>query len=109
MPAKTTVLRWMQDDDEGLLRDQYARAREMQADHYAEEIIEISDESANDTFIDEHGNERNNNEIVARSRLRVDSRKWLAGKLRPKVYGEKIVQEHTGNLTVSLPEKARDI
>lgn len=90
MPNKGTVLRWLADDERKAFRDQYTRAREAQADALFEEILEIADERANDTFTDENGNERTNHEVVARSRLRVDARKWMAGKLRPKVYGEKL-------------------
>src|SRR5688572_9232829 len=48
------------------------------------------------SYTDENGNERTDNEVVARSRLRVDARKWLAGKMAPKKYGDKLMAEHTG-------------
>lgn len=70
--------------------EQYARAREFQADALADEIMAIADESAMDTYVDENGNTRTNQEVVARSRLRVDSRKWIASKFKPKMYGEKL-------------------
>lgn len=38
-----------------------------------------------------------NGEHVQRSRLRIDARKWMAGKLRPKVYGEKQQVDHTNS------------
>lgn len=94
MPDKTTVLRWLGRYDE--FRTQYAHAREAQADYWAEEIIEISDESAKDTIATEDGTERMNSEFVARSRLRVDTRKWLMARMAPKKYGDKITQEQTG-------------
>ncbi len=75
--------------------EQYARARERQADHYAEEIIAIADESPGQT---EHGTDAG---AVAHQRLRVDARKWVASKLKPKVYGDKIQQELSGS--VALP------
>ena len=34
------------------------------------------------------------NEHMQRSRLRVDTRKWLLAKVLPKVYGDKL--QHTG-------------
>ena len=75
------------------LRDRYARAREIQADRMAEEIVEIADDATND-FMEKRGKDGRkkvefNSENVNRSRLRIDTRKWLAGKLKPKVYGEK--------------------
>ena len=94
MPDKSTVMRWLAQNRE--FRDQYACAREAQADYFAEEIVEISDDGANDTYKDGDGNERTNQDVIARSRLRVDTRKWLMARMAPKKYGDKIVQEHTG-------------
>lgn len=76
--------------------EQYARAREAQADKFADEIIQISDDGTRDTYLDADGNERTDQDVIARSRLRVDSRKWLASKMAPKKYGDKVVNEHTG-------------
>src|SRR5262245_46280259 len=46
MPGKTTVMRWLNENE--VFRDQYARAREAQADYWADEILEISDDGTND-------------------------------------------------------------
>lgn len=70
--------------------EQYARAKEVQADFYAEQIIEIADDGKNDTYLDEDGNKRTDQDVIGRSRLRVDARKWYAGKLAPKKYGDKL-------------------
>lgn len=97
MPDKSTVFRWL--DKHEAFRDQYARARRFQAETYADETIDIADDAGNDWM------ERNdpdnpgwqfNGEAVARARLRVDARKWAAGKLDPKKYSDKQVHEHTG-------------
>jgi len=69
---------------------QYARAREAQADFLAGQTVEIADDSTNDTLVDDEGRERINAEWVNRSRLRVDARKWMASKLAPKKYGDKL-------------------
>ena len=87
MPGRRTVFKWL--EVHKAFQHQYARAREAQADALADEILDIADESDNDIVTDGEGNERTNHEAIARSRLRVDARKWLAGKLRPKVYGDK--------------------
>ena len=81
MPSKTEVFRWLAENE--AFRNQYARAREAQADHYFDEIIEVADDESLDA------NSR---------RVRVDARKWAAGKLRPKVYGEKIDLNHSGSV-----------
>lgn len=91
MPDKATILRWLADEEKHkAFRDQYACAREAQADKYAEEIIEIADDGSNDTYKDDEGNVRVDHDVVARSRLRVDARKWYASKLAPKKYGDKV-------------------
>lgn len=82
-------------------REQYARAREAQADTLADEILDIADDATNDFMMTEQGL-KYDGDSVQRSRLRVDSRKWLAGKLRPKKYGDKIETEHTGGQTFTV-------
>lgn len=103
LPNKSTVFRWL-DAHDGF-RDQYARAREMQADVLFDEILSIADEECTMVRADKHGSKDEgdgNTEVVfdgtavARNRLRVDARKWMAGKLRPKVYGEKVSAEIGG-------------
>ena len=44
----------------------------------------------------ESGATRLNAEFVARSRLKVDTRKWLMARMAPKVYGDKVTQEVQG-------------
>ena len=94
MPSKDTIFEWL--DKNKLFSDQYARARERQAELFLDEIIEIADESSLDRNINEEGKSYVDHEVVARSRLRVDVRKWAMSKLAPKKYGDKIQQEITG-------------
>lgn len=98
MPSKSMVMRWLRQNEE--FRDQYARAREMQADVLADEILSIADDGHNDWMVRKFGDDElwvENGEAMRRSQLRIDARKWLAGKMRPKVYGDKVTQEHTGS------------
>jgi hypothetical protein len=81
-----------------LFADNYAHARADQAHKLAEEIIQIADDGENDTYIDDDGKVRTDHDAINRSRLRVDARKWYAGKLLPKKYGEKL--ELAGGLEV---------
>ena len=85
MPDGTTVFRWLQDDEE--FRKQYARAKQEAADALAEEIIDISDEA--DSVI-RKGAEKKSSAYAANQRLRVDTRKWIMAKMKPKKYGEKL-------------------
>jgi hypothetical protein len=86
MPSKFTVNLWRYRYPE--FSTQYALAKLVQADLLAEECLEISDDNSNDNRIDPvTGFEVCNTEFIARSRLRIDTRKWLAAKLLPKQYG----------------------
>ena len=95
MPGKTTVLRWLGDEKNADFRTQYAHAREMQADRFAEEILEIADDTSEDWSTDKDGKKTLDHEHVQRSRLRIDTRKWLMARMAPKKYGDKI--QHTGD------------
>tara|TARA_R110000850_G_scaffold150588_1_gene273384 strand:+ start:68 stop:514 length:447 start_codon:yes stop_codon:yes gene_type:complete len=87
MPDKATVFRWIR-TKEGF-RDQYARAKEESADALTDEMLDIADDSNLDyTKTDEDG-AKLNSENIQRSRLRIDTRKWLASKLKPKKFGDK--------------------
>lgn len=55
-----------------------------------EQILEIADDSSRDKTTDSEGNERTDWEVVQRSRLRVDSRKWLMSKMCPRKYSDKL-------------------
>lgn len=86
MPVKSTVNLWRYKYPE--FSTQYALAKLIQADLLAEECLEIADNDSNDSRIDPvTGFEVCNTEFIARSRLRIDTRKWLAAKLLPKQYG----------------------
>jgi len=69
--------------------EQYASAHIARADTFADEILQIADDGSNDTYQTDDG-EVTNHDVIARSRLRVDARKWLASKMAPKKYGDKL-------------------
>lgn len=87
MPHESTIYEWILDGKHQLFADRYARAREMQAERMAEEIIEISDEA--DKVV-KSGAEKKSSAYSANQRLRVEARKWVAAKLLPKKYGDKV-------------------
>lgn len=78
MPCKSAVMKWLGDGKKFV--DQYARAREDQADFYADEIIEIADNCVDPN----------------KARLQIDARKWKASRMAPKKYGDRLVQEISG-------------
>ena len=109
-PAVSTICGWVLDDREGFA-DQYARARKLQAELLADELFGIADDGSNDTYTDKDGNVRANQDVINRSRLRVDTRKWYLSKVLPKIYGDKLDLNHSGELgiktvLVSAPAKA---
>jgi len=71
MPKCAVVYRWLALHEE--FSDRYARARADQAERYLDEILEIADKE----------------EDVQRAKLKIDTRKWTMGKLKPKKYGDK--------------------
>lgn len=88
-PSLPTFYKWLASSED--FAKQYARAKEMQAEFLAEEMLEIADDSSEDLLgVDEHGNRMENREFINRSRLRVDTRKWIASKLLPRKYGDKL-------------------
>lgn len=87
----------------------YARAKVDQADCFAEDCIDISDESKGDTKINANGDEVFDGEYVARARLRVDTRKWMAAKLLPKLYGDRVALEQKEEENVELREEVRQL
>ena len=83
MPSRDAVYSWLHEDL--AFSDNYTRAREAQADYYADEITTIAD-TATDANL---------------ARVQIDARKWAAGKLKPKVYGERLQLDGEVNVTLS--------
>lgn len=82
-PTPGTICRWLTIDEQFL--KQYTLAKEICAEVFADEIVAIAD---------------NEDGEVNRDRLRLDARKWVASKLKPKKYGDKQAIEHSGAVTV---------
>lgn len=87
-PCQDTIFTWLKVYPE--FSEQYARAKKCQVDVLVDELLEIADDSTQDQEINDQGITVFNSEKVARSRLRIDTRKWLACKLVPRVYGNKV-------------------
>ncbi|MQX90299.1 terminase small subunit protein [Sinorhizobium meliloti] len=109
MPSKSTVFKWLSENP--AFSDMYARAREAQADALFDDVLSIADDGRNDWMQRNFGEETRwveNGEALRRSQLRIDARKWMAGKLRPKKYGDKLDVEHSGQL-VTIAKDAADL
>lgn len=104
-PNKDTIFTWLKNNQE--FSDQYAHAKVCQIETFIDEILEIADDASHDVLINEQDSTNCNHEFIARSRLRIDTRKWLASKLVPKVYG---LQHKESNATEStLIEKLLEL
>jgi hypothetical protein len=78
MPVKYTVLRWLQADP--AFAERYAQARVQAADALAEELQDLADQAIREP------------EKANAIRVAIDAKKWIASKLRPKAYGDRIEQ-----------------
>ena len=102
MPSKSVVYRWL--DSEPKFRDSYARARESQMEVWADELKEIADDSRND-YMDRLSKDGTIDRVldpenVQRSRLRIDTMKWLMSKLAPRKYSDKIDINLSGKVEI---------
>jgi hypothetical protein len=95
-PGRVTVFKWMQKYPDFM--NKYRHAREIQQESHLDEIMEISDDSTND-YMERTGKGGEavgfqlNTEHVQRSKLRIDTRKWVMERMAPKVYGPKKAPE----------------
>ncbi len=99
MPSLATITRWLVDPKLAEFREMYYYARRVQAEMLVDEIIEIADETENDwkPTYNRHGEQNGwkpDNEAIQRSRVRIDTRKWLATKLVPRIYGDHLDVQH---------------
>lgn len=99
MPSKATVFRWLRLYPD--FADNYSRAKQESADALVEDMLDIADDRADDP---------------QSRRVRVDTRKWIASKMKPKKYGDKLdvdanvngKMELSGVVTFVTPEKKGD-
>lgn len=107
MPAISSVFKWLRLFPE--FAEQYARAKEQAADLMAEDIISIADDGSNDTYKRDLGDglmaEEVNFDHIQRSKLRVEARKWIAAKLKPKKYGDRIQQDVEVKINDALADR----
>lgn len=87
------------------VKEMYEEARQIQAEHMADEMQAIADDGMNDTYTDDKGRQRVDQDVVQRSRLRVDTMKWRMSKLHWKRFGDKIQQSQDINLVVDHAER----
>ena len=93
LPSERTIFNWLNSKslyfDAEFLQN-YARAQTVRAEREFEDILAIADDQEGDVYLDEHGNQLTNHNVIQRARLRVDARKWRLAKMQPKKYGDKV-------------------
>lgn len=110
MPSLSMVMRWLGANAE--FREQYARARELQAEFIFDQMAEIADDGTNDWMASNAPDcegYKFNSEHVSRSKLRIDARKWMLAKMSPRKYGDKQQIDHVssdGSMQPASPEEA---
>ena len=94
MPSPWDFYRWLDEDaaedkkeEEQTYAQRYARACEIRAEGLLDELEDIADDSSEDTKISELGNKVENREFINRSKVRIETRKYLIEKMHPKKYG----------------------
>lgn len=96
LPSYKTIMEWLRKESnlfDPVFLQNYTRARENQADFYFNSIVDIADEEPD----------------VAKAKVRIDARKWVAGKMRPKVYGERLITENENkNINIDLSDDEID-
>lgn len=112
-PSDFVIRAWMRDDDS--FYTEYTRAWSARADRIIDEVMEIADESSED-WVDKTNREgevigrRIDPEAVARSKLRIDTRIWIAGRMKPKKFGRQEVPQPDPVRTriADIPDDASD-
>ena len=100
LPAQSTVYEWLLRHP--LFAEQYARAREEQADTLADEIISIADEQPEVIAVTDKKTgalieHKLDGAFLQWQKNRIEARKWTAMKLKPKKYGDRMAVEGVEN------------
>lgn len=85
-PSVAQIFKWLHNYP--LFKEQYTRAKQSQIESFIDDVIDIADDSTNDWMVNEKGTVVANHDHINRARLRIDTRKWLAAKLCPRLYGD---------------------
>ena len=123
MPDRGTVRNWLADPGHVVkypgFADRYAGACQDRADLLFDEILAIADDPSGDwverTTRDGETHVVGDHDHIHRSRLRVDTRKWILSKMLPRQFGDRatIGLEGPGGgplqaQVIDLPEEVAD-
>ena len=102
IPAMSTIFEWIWGNPE--FSEKYTKARQVQAEGFVDEIMDISDKGGVFHY-DQDGNKKIDPASIQRARLMVDTRKWYASKIIPKIYGD----QAKNMLSVTVDNKDVDV
>lgn len=97
MPTLTTIFRWL--SQHPWFRDRYEKAMELRAHRLFEQMLDISDTPVIGETTTENPDgsvEVKRGDMAQHRRLQIDTRKWVLARMLPKVYGDKLAHEVTG-------------
>ena len=106
-PNPDTIFTWKREKPE--FSDLYARAKRDQIEVLVDEILDISDDRSEDYYTNNKEEHVFDSEHVQRSRLKIDTRKWYAAKLAPKIYGDVKGAEEKENSNDDEIQKDREL
>lgn len=88
MPGFTTVKTWLRDDEQ--FRASYVRAREDQADYFADEVVDVGRSATKET--------------AGAVREHINALTWAASKINKSKYGDKGTDINISNTVVTLTQ-----
>ena len=99
--SNAAVLQWALDEPEGFGK-QYAHARHLGYLAMADDVIETAETPLEGVETEESvlGTKVKRGDMLGHRRLVVDTKKWLLSKVLPKIYGDKLQVEHSGNVSI---------
>lgn len=105
LPSEATVRAWVLDVklSSNEFPAQYVRARMMGLDSMADDIVEIADTTQEGSRTKEggiNGDITETGDMIEHRKLRVDTRKWYLSKVAPKIYGDRLAVEHSGDVSI---------
>lgn len=100
MPEITTCYDWLRLHDE--FTNMYVQACEDRTESDIDEIKSLEDKCLNE--IKNCEDSKIANAIVQAYRLKIDTRKWVASKLKARKYGDSLAVDHHGSLQINIAD-----
>ena len=110
-PTRDMFYKWIRED--ASFAEDYEKATQYRADFLADEILEIADDDLGDFDVRDLDDEtiaKIDQIRLARAKVKIDARKWIAAKMSPKKYGNNVKVEsdnkhdHAGSVTIEITD-----